>query len=140
MKTELKFETRLGRLALSVIIGAVVTLGLLWLIAWAVGHESLPDEYLSVYAGGSLLVGSVVAGACAPVVGGKRLRSGLAVGGALALILIISKLLAETTDIFGIQTGISMLLCLGGGMAGSCIFHKRLQRNTRSKKQRKRRR
>lgn len=140
MKTELKFETRLGRLALSVIIGAVVTLGLLWLIAWAVGHGSLPDEYLAVYAGGSLLVGSVVAGACAPVVGGKRLRSGLAVGGALALILIISKLLAETTDIFGIQTGISMLLCLGGGMAGSCIFHKRLQRNTRSKKQRKRRR
>lgn len=134
LKTEFKMETRIGRAALAVIIGTAAALGILWLVAWGVGNESLPDTYLTEYAGAALFLGAVVAGACIPAAGGRRLRNGLFVGGALALILILSKLLAEREDIFGVQTWISVVLCLTGGAAGSCIFHKRLQRNTRSKR------
>ena len=140
MKTVLKMETRIGRAALAVVAGAAVTIGILWLVAWAVGKETIPDVYLKEYAGAALFLGAAVSGACTPTEGGKRLRNGLIVGGVLAAILILSKLLAEREDIFGIQTWISVGLCLVGGMAGSCIFHKKLQRNTRSKKRRQRRR
>lgn len=134
MKTEFKKEVRIGRAALAVIIGAAAALGILWLIAWAVGNESLPDAYLKEYAGAALFLGAMISGACIPTTGGRRIRNGLIVGGALALILLLSKILSEQENIFGIQTWISVGLCLGGGMAGSCIFHKRLQRNTRSKR------
>lgn len=139
MKAELKMEARIGRVLLAVIIGAGVALIILWLVAWAVGNASIPDAYLTEYAGAALFVGATVSGACIPAAGGKRLRNGFIVGGALALILILSKLFAEQEDIFGIQTWISVALCLAGGIAGSCIFHKKLQRNTRSKKHRQKR-
>lgn len=130
-------ETRIGRAALAVVIGAAVALGILWLVAWAVGNESLPDAYLTEYAGAALFLGATVSGACIPAVGGRRLQNGLIAGGALAVILFLCKLLAEQENIFGIQTWISVVLCLVGGMTGSCIFHKRLQRNTRSKRRTK---
>lgn len=138
MKTEFKKEARIGRAALAVIIGATAALGILWLIAWAVGNASLPDAYLTEYAGAALFLGAMVSGACIPVTGGRRIRNGLIVGIALAVILFLGKLLSEREDIFGIQTWISVSLCLAGGMAGSCIFHKRLQRNTRSKRRTRR--
>lgn len=127
-------ETRIGRAALAIAIGGAAALGVLWLVAWAVGNESLPDAYLTEYAGAALFLGATVSGACIPAAGGRRLGNGLIAGGALAVILFLCKLLAEQKDIFGIQTWISVILCLAGGIAGSCIFHKRLQRNTRSKR------
>lgn len=139
MKTEWKMETRLGRTALAVVVGAASALAILWLIAWAVARESLPDAYLLEYAGAALFLGALVAGACVPAAGGRRLRNGIAVGGALAVILILSKLLAEQEDVFGIQTWISVILCLAGGMAGSCIFHKKLQRTSKNRKHKQRR-
>lgn len=139
MKTEWKMETRLGRAALAVVVGAASALAILWLIAWAVARESLPDAYLLEYAGAALFLGALVAGACVPAAGGRRLRNGIAVGGALAVILILSKLLAEQEDVFGIQTWISVILCLAGGMAGSCIFHKKLQRPSKNRKHKQRR-
>ncbi|MBS1402376.1 MAG: TIGR04086 family membrane protein [Oscillospiraceae bacterium] len=139
MKTEWKMETRLGRTALAVVVGAASALAILWLIAWAVARESLPDVYLLEYAGAALFLGALVAGACVPAAGGRRLRNGIAVGGALAVILILSKLLAEQEDVFGIQTWISVILCLAGGMAGSCIFHKKLQRTSKNRKHKQRR-
>ena len=139
MKTEWKMETRLGRTALAVVVGAASALAILWLIAWAVARESLPDAYLLEYAGAALFLGAFVAGACVPAAGGRRLRNGIAVGGALAVILILSKLLAEQEDVFGIQTWISVILCLAGGMAGSCIFHKKLQRTSKNRKHKQRR-
>lgn len=132
-------ETRLGRTALAVVVGAASALAILWLIAWAVARESLPDVYLLEYAGAALFLGALVAGACVPAAGGRRLRNGIAVGGALAVILILSKLLAEQEDVFGIQTWISVILCLAGGMAGSCIFHKKLQRTSKNRKHKQRR-
>lgn len=140
LKTEWKMETRLGRAALAVIIGAASALVILWLIAWAAARESLPDAYLSEYAGAALFFGALVSGACMPAAGGRRLRNGIAVGGALAVILILSKLLAEQEGVFGIQTWISVILCLAGGMAGSCIFHKKLQRTSTIRKRRQKRR
>lgn len=139
MKTEIKMETRIGRAALAVIIGAAVTLGILWLIAWAVGTESVPDAYLTEYAGAALFLGALVSGACVPTAGGRRLQNGLIMGSALAVILLLGKLLAEQEDVFGIQTWISVILCLAGGTTGSCIFHKRLQKNTRSKRRSRKR-
>ena len=139
MKTEWKMETRLGRTALAVVVGAASALAILWLIAWAVARESLPDAYLLEYAGAALFLGALVAGACVPAAGGRRLRNGIAVGGALAVILILSKLLAEQEDVFGIQTWISVILCLAGGMAGSFIFHKKLQRTSKNRKHKQRR-
>lgn len=132
-------ETRLGRAALAVVVGAASALAILWLIAWAVARESLPDAYLLEYAGAALFLGALAAGACVPAAGGRRLRNGIAVGGALAVILILSKLLAEQEDVFGIQTWISVILCLAGGMAGSCIFHKKLQRTSKNRKHKQRR-
>lgn len=132
-------ETRLGRTALAVVVGAASAHAILWLIAWAVARESLPDVYLLEYAGAALFLGALVAGACVPAAGGRRLRNGIAVGGALAVILILSKLLAEQEDVFGIQTWISVILCLAGGMAGSCIFHKKLQRTSKNRKHKQRR-
>lgn len=132
-------ETRLGRAALAVIIGAASALAILWLIAWAAARESLPDAYLPEYAGTALFFGALVAGVCMPAAGGRRLRNGIAVGGALAVILILSKLLAEQEDVFGIQTWISVILCLAGGMAGSCIFHKKLRNRTKKKKRKQKR-
>lgn len=134
MKAELKMEKRVVGAALAIIAGAAAALCILWLVAWAVGSKSLPDTYLTGYAGAALFLGAMVSGACTPAAGGKRFQNGLIVGSALAVILILCKLLAEQEDVFGIQTWISVILCLAGGVSGSCIFHKRLQRNTRSKR------
>lgn len=136
MKTK---QLHVARYALATVLGAAATLGVLWLAAWGVGESKLPDGYLSAYAGTALFLGALVAGACAPATGGRRIWDGLIVGCALAALLILSKLLAEQEAVFGIHTWISVAICLVGGGLGSCIFHKRLRRNTRSKPRRRHR-